>query len=101
MRKAFISPTKYVQGENELLNLGYFVSTFGKTCLVIAHKDDMARVQEQLDATQEKFGIELTISTFNGECTREEITRLQEEAKNHNSDCIIGLGGGKAIDTSK
>ena len=30
MRKAFICPTKYVQGENELLNLGYFVKTFGK-----------------------------------------------------------------------
>ena len=25
MRKAFICPTKYVQGEDELLNLGYFV----------------------------------------------------------------------------
>lgn len=101
MRKAFISPTKYVQGENELLNLGYFVSTFGKTGLVIAHKDDVARVQKQLDETQKKFNVELTVSTFNGECTREEIKRLQEEAKANKSDCIIGLGGGKAIDTSK
>ena len=25
MRKAFICPTKYVQGEDEILNLGYFV----------------------------------------------------------------------------
>lgn len=30
MRKAFISPTKYVQGEDELKNLGYYVSQFGK-----------------------------------------------------------------------
>lgn len=30
MRKAFICPTKYVQGEDELLNLGYFVRTFVK-----------------------------------------------------------------------
>ncbi len=29
MRKAFICPTKYVQGEDELLNLGYFVKSFG------------------------------------------------------------------------
>lgn len=101
MRKAFISPTKYVQGENELLNLGYFVSTFGKTGLLIAHKDDVKRVEEQLKNTEEKFGIELKVSTFNGECTREEIKRLQEEAKEMKSDCIIGLGGGKAIDTAK
>ena len=42
MRKAFICPTKYVQGEDELLNLGYFVSTYGKTALLIAHPDDIA-----------------------------------------------------------
>ncbi len=29
MRKAYICPTKYVQGEDEILNLGYFVKTFG------------------------------------------------------------------------
>ena len=40
MRKAFICPSKYVQGENEILNLGYFVKTFGKKALLIAHKDD-------------------------------------------------------------
>lgn len=38
MRKAFICPTKYVQGEDELLNLGYFVSTYGKTALLIARQ---------------------------------------------------------------
>lgn len=51
MRKAFICPTKYVQGEDELLNLGYFVSTYGKTALLIAHPDDIARVQDKLDKT--------------------------------------------------
>ncbi|CAM4284611.1 glycerol dehydrogenase [Erysipelothrix inopinata] len=101
MRKAFISPTKYVQGENELLNLGYFISTFGKSALLIAHKDDVARVQKQLDETQKTFDVDIMVSTFNGECTREEIKRLQEEANVKHSDCIVGLGGGKAIDTAK
>ena len=34
MRKAFICPTKYVQGENEILNLGYFVNTFWKIGII-------------------------------------------------------------------
>lgn len=101
MRKAFISPTKYVQGENELLNLGYFVKTFGKSALLIAHKDDIARVQAQLDETAEKFDVEIFASNFNGECSRAEVARLQEVAKAHHLDCVIGLGGGKAIDTAK
>lgn len=101
MRKAFISPAKYVQGENELLNLGYFVKTYGKTALLIAHKDDIARVQSQLDETAKKFGITFIPSNFNGECSRGEIARLVEYGKANAADCVIGLGGGKAIDTAK
>lgn len=101
MRKAFICPTKYVQGEDELLNLGYFVQTFGKSALLIAHKDDVARVSAKLDATAKKYGITFVPSDFGGECTREEVARLQEVANKNKCDCTIGLGGGKAIDTAK
>ena len=101
MRKAFICPTKYVQGENEILNLGYFVQTFGKKALLIGHKDDVQRVREKLDATAEKFGIEFIEGGFNGQCSRKEVKRLQELAAETKCDCTIGLGGGKALDTSK
>ena len=101
MRKAFICPTKYVQGEDEILNLGYFVQTFGKSALLIAHKDDSARVREKLDATAEKFGITFVEGGFNGQCSRGEVERLQKLAQEKNCDCTIGLGGGKALDTAK
>ena len=101
MRKAFISPSKYVQGEDELLNLGYFVKTFGQSALLIAHSDDVKRVKSKLDETEKKYGIKFVESNFGGECSREEIERLTEVAKANNCDCTIGLGGGKAIDTAK
>lgn len=101
MRKAFICPTKYVQGEDEILNLGYFVKTFGESALLIAHPDDVNRVKEKLDATKEKFKITFVESGFQGECSRQEVSRLQQLAKEKNCDCTIGLGGGKAIDTAK
>lgn len=101
MRKAFISPTKYAQGENELLNLGYFVKTFGEKALLIANQDDVNRVREKLEKTAAKFGVEFIETNFHGEASRVEASRLQELAKKESCDCIIGLGGGKAIDTSK
>lgn len=101
MRKAFICPTKYVQGEDELLNLGYFVKTFGSSALLIAHPEDVKRVKAKLDQTAEKFGVTFIESNFGGECSRQEVARLQEVAKNNNCACTIGLGGGKAIDTAK
>lgn len=101
MRKAFICPTKYVQGENEILNLGYFVQTFGESALLIAHPDDVARVKDKLDITKEKFKIKFVESGFSGECSRQEVARIQKVAKENKCDCIVGLGGGKAIDTAK
>lgn len=101
MRKAFICPTKYVQGEDELLNLGYFVKTFGKKALLIADTFAKNLVSDKLEATQKKFNIELVSCDFGGECSREEVARLKEFAKDNKCACIIGLGGGKALDTSK
>lgn len=101
MRKAFICPTKYVQGEDEILNLGYFVRTFGESALLIAHKDDVSRVEGKLKATANKFGVTFVESDFGGECSREEIARLKKVAEENKCDCTIGLGGGKAIDTAK
>lgn len=101
MRKAFICPTKYVQGEDELLNLGYFVQTFGRSALLIAHPDDVRRVRDKLDATAARFGVSFVESGFCGECSRREVARLQEAARQNGCDCTVGLGGGKAIDTAK
>lgn len=101
MRKALICPSKYVQGENELANLGYFVATFGSSALLIAHPDDVKRVKDKLDHTSQRFQITLIESGFRGECSREEVARLQALAREHQCSCTIGLGGGKAIDTAK
>lgn len=103
MRKAFICPTKYVQGEDELLNLGYFVRTFGKKALLIADPFALNLVRDKLEATQKKYGVEFIPcgDVFKGECSRTVVKALQEIAKANKCACTIGLGGGKAIDTSK
>ena len=69
MRKAFICPTKYVQGEDEILNLGYFVKTFGSSALLIAHPDDAKRVEEKLEQTKATFDVTFIESNFHGECS--------------------------------
>ena len=101
MRKAFICPTKYVQGEDELLNLGYFVCTYGKSALLIAKAEDRERVAAQLSATSAKFGVTFVDGDFQGECSRQEVARLKALAAKRGCDCVVGLGGGKALDTAK
>ena len=101
MRRAFICPTKYVQGEKELENLGFFVKSFGNSALLIAGESSVKRVKNQLNKTSKKHGISFVESSFRGECTDAEIRRLEKLAKSERCACIVGLGGGKAIDTAK
>lgn len=101
MRRAFICPSKYVQGENELLNLGYFARQYGTSALLVATKSSVRRVREALDATAAKFGVTFVETDFQGECSRDEIARLGDLARKHSCHCTVGLGGGKALDTAR
>ncbi len=101
MRKAFISPPKYVQGADEIENLGFFVKGFGDRALLIAHPDDVDRVREKIDKTSANYNVTFFETNFKGECSRGEVARLKELAKAQNCSCTVGLGGGKAIDTAK
>ncbi|WP_102192391.1 iron-containing alcohol dehydrogenase family protein [Microbacterium aurantiacum] len=46
-------------------------------------------------------GIELVESGFAGECSPNEISRLHELAVREGVDAVLGLGGGKVLDTAK
>lgn len=41
------------------------------------------------------------LALFGGECTREEILRLSALADKAGCDCVIGVGGGKVLDTAR
>ena len=101
MKKVMISPSKYVQGEGVLCNLGEYVKAFGAKALLIASKEDQARVQPLLDEAQSKASFALDAGGFNLECSWAEVNRLKLVADEKGSDVIIGLGGGKSLDTAK
>ncbi len=101
MKKILIAPSKYLQGNNELCNLGTYVNDYGKTALLVASSDDQNRVQALLDEAIAKKSFNLVYGEFNAECTKAEIQRLRNVCAENNCDVIIGLGGGKALDTAK
>lgn len=92
MRKALIGPAQYVQGEDELLNSGDFVKTFGASALLIARPDDIARVKAQLSAAARKFGAAFAEGAFQGECSRREVARLQVMAAQNACGCKKAKG---------
>lgn len=101
MKKVFISPSKYIQGEKELTNLGIYIKEFSSKALLVASKDDQNRIQNYLDEAIKKNSFEIFYSEFKGECTKNEIERMRKLANDNKCEVFIGLGGGKAIDTAK
>ncbi|ELP2657194.1 glycerol dehydrogenase [Vibrio parahaemolyticus] len=101
MDNIIISPSKYIQGEGALDNIGKYVSTFGRSPLAIADEFVMGLVQDRVETSMAAHSLTLNFSQFNGECSRVEIDRLIDICNANGNDVIIGIGGGKTLDTAK
>ncbi len=100
MKRVVGFPGKFVIGEGVLGDLARYVKLFGNKACLVAFKDDSERVIDYIKIAKEN-DIELTVVDFGGECTYAEIERISKLCKETSSNCVIGLGGGKAIDTAK
>lgn len=92
-------PGKYIQGENVLYDLPDLIELFGKKGLIIASPTAKKKLLPKYDISENKNGI--LIEEFQRECSDNELTRMLKIVKESNADVVIGMGGGKAIDTAK
>lgn len=96
--RAFGGPSLYVQGPDVLDSLGERLAALGGRPFVVADAVVAELMGERLRAT---LGEGAVFATFGGECTGGEIDRLAAAARQARADVVVGVGGGKAIDTAK
>ena len=101
MSKIFNSPSKYIQGPDELAKLGGYVDPLGTKALVINTPSGVKRVGAKVEAGFADAKATPVYEDFNGECSENEVNRLVEVAKANGCDVIVGIGGGKTLDTAK
>ncbi len=100
MISTIIFPGRYVQGVGALKRLGKELNRFGKKAFIIGSSTAIKTILPNYKQYIEK-DIKITVEKFGGECCDKEIKMLSELAKEANCDLIVGMGGGKVIDTAK
>jgi hypothetical protein len=93
-----IFPGRYVQGAGALRSLREEVGRLGKKALAIIDRSVDKLVAPYLKSAD---GVTFVSNEFCGECCDPEIERMSNLARKENCTVILGIGGGKALDTAK
>lgn len=92
------SPSKYIQGHGSINAIADYAK---HKSLVIADDFVMKLVQSDVEMSFKKQSLDVQFETFRGECSKVEIDRLKEILNTQNCEVVIGIGGGKTLDTAK
>ena len=101
MAKILCSPSKYVQGAGEMKKLGEYAQKYGKKALVLITESGYKRIGDVVNIGFEGYEITPVYEYFNRECSKNEINRLVDIMNEKGCDVVIGIGGGKILDTAK
>ena len=101
MEKVFASPSRYVQGKDVFKTGLSHVLALGNRLLLLCDSIVYDLVGKELEENFVAAGATVYHESFNGEASNKEVSRVAEIAKEHELTVIVGLGGGKTIDTAK
>lgn len=99
--KMFVSPDKYLQGAGLLERSAQYISPFGNKILLISDDIVWEIAGDKFAKYLSNEGFTVKLATFNGESSANEVDRITEIGQSNKSEIIIGLGGGKTLDTAK
>ncbi|EXJ24481.1 Glycerol dehydrogenase [Alkalibacterium sp. AK22] len=97
----FKSPSRYIQGNGVIEELGKETEAIGKKPLLLSDEVVWDITKDAIENSFKDSDSDFHFEEFNGEASTKEIDRLVELGKDKEADAVIGVGGGKTLDTAK
>jgi glycerol dehydrogenase len=99
MFKKLVFPGKYIQGAGAFGELPSLVKLFGSRGLILASPTVHKRILP--NSGLDLGALSLAVEPFGGECSEKELSRVAAVIRKQQVDVMVGMGGGKTIDTAK
>ena len=99
--KSITSPMKFLIQAGLLADLGKHIEQYGKKALIIADPFIHEKARKDSAGCFEECGIQAVFSVFGGECSDDEINKNQALFMENACEYVVGIGGGKTLDTAK
>ncbi|WP_107670590.1 iron-containing alcohol dehydrogenase family protein [Cyanothece sp. BG0011] len=96
-----ISPTQVVQGEGSLSESGQAIARLGNRPLVVGGNHTLDLISSYLNPIFKQFKLTGGFESYAPDCSETSLKKLAQATQDHQADLIIGVGGGKALDTAK
>lgn len=99
--RAWGSPSRYIQGPNLLRDIEKYTRAYGKRVAAVIDQFFFDALTGELGARYANTDSAFTSVVFNSEVTLAQIEATTESLRAFAPDVVMGIGGGKTLDTAK
>jgi glycerol dehydrogenase len=96
-----VAPGRVLRGEKCLVESGDAIALLGYRPLIVGGNRTLEMVRSYMQPVLKQQQLTASQSSYSPDCAESSLARLREAVEEHQADFIIGIGGGKALDTAK